>query len=398
MTTRAVVAIGLVQCVNWGVLYYAFAVLVLPLERELGSATWVVTGAFSLALLTSAALAPAVGRLADRDRGVTVMKAGGLGGAVLLVAWTFLPGVPALYVLWACLGVCMAATLYEPAFAIVGRACQNPAGRLRALAVVTLIGGLASTIFLPGTALLVDALGWRGAVLALAGLLVVSAGVTHAFVSSQERTAPMESGVPQPAPAVPVAETAPPRFLFVVASFALASLASAGFTANLVPALGERGVSPAAAAMLGGLMGVSQLPGRALLMRGVLAGSPARLVAGSLLLLAMGLAVVAVAPPLVVIAAGTMTFALGAGLTTLVRPHLIQTTFSRESAGYLNGRLARQQQLARAVGPLAIGWLGGVAGYAVVLAAIAGTFAVMGLASPRVLGGVRGVEVARQRL
>jgi hypothetical protein len=75
MTSRAVVALGIGQCVNWGVLYYAFAVLVLPVERELGVATWVVTGAFSLALLMSAALAPAIGRWGDRDRGALVMQA-----------------------------------------------------------------------------------------------------------------------------------------------------------------------------------------------------------------------------------------------------------------------------------------------------------------------------------
>jgi hypothetical protein len=46
-----------------------------------------------------------------------------------------------------------------------------------------------------------------------------------------------------------------------------------------------------------------------------------------------------------------MVFALGPGLTMLVRPHLIQTMFSR-NGGHLNGRIARRQQLGRAVGPL----------------------------------------------
>ena len=145
MRTRAVVALGIGQCVNWGVLYYAFAVLVVPIQRELGVATWVVTGAFSLALLMSAALAPTIGRWGDRDRGGVVMQAGGFGAAALLAAWTLMPGVPALYVVWAGLGLCMAATLYEPAFVIVGRAHADPAQRLRALAAVTLFGGLAST-------------------------------------------------------------------------------------------------------------------------------------------------------------------------------------------------------------------------------------------------------------
>ena len=133
MRSGAIAALGIGQCVNWGVLYYAFPILVLPLERELGVATWVVTGAFSLALLMSAALAPAIGRWGDRDRGALIMQAGGFSAAALLAAWTLLPGVLMLYLVWAALGLGMAATLYEPAFVIVGRAYDDPARRLRAL-------------------------------------------------------------------------------------------------------------------------------------------------------------------------------------------------------------------------------------------------------------------------
>lgn len=333
MTPRAVVALGIGQCVNWGVLYYAFAMLVLPLERELAVPTWVVTGAFSLALLMSAAAAPTVGRWGDRDRGGLLMQAGGITAAALLMAWTFMPGVLLLYVVWAALGLCMAATLYEPAFVIVGRAYQDPARRLRALAVVTLFGGLASTIFLPGTALLVDAVAWRGAVLVLAALLLVSTGITHTFATPHIPDGPFAPSAARSAAQEDATGPDPRRFLFVVASFSLASLASAGLAANLVPALGERGASPATAAVLGGVMGVMQLPGRALLMNGALAGSPARLLAASLLLHATGLAAVAVAPSTIAIAGGAMVYALGAGLTTLVRPHLIQTMFSSGAAG-----------------------------------------------------------------
>ena len=396
MTRRAVIALGFGQLVNWGVLYYAFAMLVQPLERELRVPTWAVTGAFSLALLMSALLAPTVGRWGDRDRGAVLIRAGGIVGAAVLVAWTYVPGVLMLYVVWAGLGCCMAATLYEPAFVIVGRAYDDPSRRLRALAAVTLFGGLASTVFLPGTAFLVEAVEWRGAVLVLAALLVMSAGITHTFVFRDIPAAPFRSAPTRATPQGADAGPAHGRFLFAVASFTLATLASAGFAANLVPALGERGASTAGAAMLGGLMGVMQLPGRALLMNGALAGSPARLVAATLLLHAVGLAAVAIAPSMLVVAVGTMTFALGAGLTTLVRPHLTHTMFSSGSGGYLNGRLVRYQQLARAVGPLAIAWLGGIVGYAAAFAIIAGAFTVVALAAPGVLGGTRRVAIATE--
>src|SRR5687768_17085115 len=97
MTPRAVIGLGIGQLVNWGVLYYAFAMLVQPLERELGVPTWVVTGAFSVALLMSALLAPTVGRWGDRDRGALLIQAGGIVAAAVLVAWTLMPGVLMLY-------------------------------------------------------------------------------------------------------------------------------------------------------------------------------------------------------------------------------------------------------------------------------------------------------------
>src|SRR5687768_11946652 len=167
MSSPAVIALGIGQCVNWGVLYYAFAVLLLPLEAELDAERWVVTGAYSLALLSSAMAAPAVGRWSDRDHGWRLIQAGGYAAAGLLALWALLPGLWVLYAAWAGLGVCMAATLYEPAFAVVGRTHQDPASRLRALGIVTLFGGLASTVFLPLTDALVRAAGWRGGVMVL---------------------------------------------------------------------------------------------------------------------------------------------------------------------------------------------------------------------------------------
>ena len=142
MSSRAVIAVGIGQCVNWGVLYYAFAVLLLPVEAELGAERWIVAGAFSLAVLLSAIAAPTIGRWSDRDHGARLMQLGGYAAAGLLGLWALLPSISVLYVVWAGLGLCMAATLYEPAFAVIGRAHQEPAARLRALGIVTLFGGV----------------------------------------------------------------------------------------------------------------------------------------------------------------------------------------------------------------------------------------------------------------
>src|SRR5918995_7405408 len=100
MNRRAVWAVGCGQLVNWGVLYYAFGVLMVPVEESLGAPRWLVAGAFSLGLLISAIAAPAVGRLADRGQGPVVMQAGGLLAAGLLLAWVLVPTLAMTYVVW----------------------------------------------------------------------------------------------------------------------------------------------------------------------------------------------------------------------------------------------------------------------------------------------------------
>src|SRR5262245_51264005 len=174
MHPHSIWAIGCGQLVNWGVLFFAYSVLLVPLQIAFDAPRWLVAGAFSLGLLVSAVAAPAVGRLADRGQGPAVMQAGGLLAAGLLIAWALVPTIWMTYVAWAALGLCMASILYEPVFAIVGRAFADPEGRLRAIATVTGTGGLASTAFLPGTSALVTRFGWRGAVIALAIIIAVT--------------------------------------------------------------------------------------------------------------------------------------------------------------------------------------------------------------------------------
>jgi hypothetical protein len=384
MTRRAVIALGLAQCINWGVLYYAFTVLVVPVSTDLAVSPWVVTGAFSLGLLVSALLSPVVGSWIDRGRGPTLIRGGGAAAAALLLIWAGLPGVASLYVVWIGLGACMATTLYEPAFAIVARAEADPAQRLRALALVTVFGGVASTVFLPTTDLVVRAIGWRGAVVALAMAVALSTVLTHVLVFAELPPERVDARGPG-ALSSRLDADAERTFAWAVLTFAFASFASAGLTANLVPALAERHVSAATTALLGGALGAMQLPGRLLLSAGALRGSPVRLIVVSLLLQAVGLVGVMLAPTVGAVAAGLMVFAVGAGLATLARPHFTQTCFGVHRSGYLNGRVARWQQLARAVGPIGAAGLAAAIGYGAVVGVLGLAFAVLALTSYRVL-------------
>lgn len=377
MTRRDVFALGIGQCINWGVLYYAFGVLLAPVARDLSLPRWIVAGAFSTALFTSAVAAPAVGRWSDRGHGLAVMAAGGVLAAVLLGAWALLPGAAMLYLTWAALGLCMAATLYEPAFTVIGHARDTPRERLRALATVTVFGGLASTVFLPVTALLIDARGWRFAAAGLACAMLVPA-LSSARLARRAAARPVPARAP--AAAGGNADASPPHFRIALSVFSLAALASAAFTTAMVPAFVARGLSPAVAASLGGLLGVMQLPGRAVMMSGRLEASPARLLLVSLGLQAAGYALLSVVRSPAAVGAGVSLFAIGAGLMTVIRPHLVQTVFGIERAGLLNGRLARSGQLARAAGPVLAVGLAGVAGYGTVFLALAAVLAALAAA------------------
>ncbi len=395
MTRREVWAVGLGQCVSWGVLYYAFGVLIVPVERDLGVARSVVVGAFSLALLVSAATSPWVGTLVDRGHGPFVVQAGGLAAAGLLALWALAPSVVLSYLVWAALGLCMSAILYEPIFAIVGKAVDHPGDRLRAIATITVFGGFASSVFLPLTGVLVDRIGWRAAVGMLAAGLALTTLAVHRFAfATVARPRPTfglratvgKQAVP-PRPAVAQGamagrqEVSPPLAApqgtlagkqgALIAVFTASSFAATALAANLVPALMERGLSPTSAAWFGGLFGIMQLPGRLLFAKNTSAVTPMALLSTSMGLQVTGLLTLTVSHTPMGIGVGVALFACGSGLATVARPYFVLLIYGQDRAGAMNGVFARPQQLARAAGPPSAAVLAGAGGYGVVFAGLA---------------------------
>jgi MFS family permease len=371
---QSVWLIGVGQLVNWGVLYYAFGVLLVPVEASLGVARWLVAGAFSVALLVSAIAAPVVGRLADRGQGPVVMQAGGFVAAGLLIVWAAFPTVVVTYLVWSALGVCMAAILYEPVFTIVGRAFSDSESRLRAIATVTIMGGLASTAFLPGTTFLVTAFGWRLAVIALAAIVALTTIVVSRFAFNDLTfSLPQLRGAIFGAAGAPVPSTAALNRL--VAVFSISSVVNSAIASNIVAALIERQLSPARAAAIGGLFGVMQLPGRVLMTNRSFAPGPYHLLLVSFALQIAGLLALMADRSQWALWIGVAVFAGGAGLTTLARPYLVLHVYGADRAGAVNGVIARGQQLARAGGPVSAAALASVTGYGRVFAALAGLLA-----------------------
>jgi len=117
------------------------------MERDLGLSRVALTGAFSVGLGVSALVGISVGTWIDRHGARSLMTAGSIGAVLLMLAWSRVETLTHLYIVWALMGLAMATTLYEPAFAaIIGWFSKN---RDRALLTLTLAAGLASTIFVP---------------------------------------------------------------------------------------------------------------------------------------------------------------------------------------------------------------------------------------------------------
>ena len=72
----------------------------------------------------------------------------------------------------------LAATLYNPVFAVVTR--RFPHDFRRAIITLTFLGGLASTVFIPLSAWLIQSLGWRHALWVLAALQLLVCAPLHA--------------------------------------------------------------------------------------------------------------------------------------------------------------------------------------------------------------------------
>jgi MFS family permease len=362
---QAVWLLGVCQCVCWGVLYYGFSVLLVPMEQELGLSRTSVAGAFSLGLLAMALAAPLVGKAFDRGHGPVTTQASALLAAAGLVLASRAHGAASLYAAWLVLGVAMAALLYEAAFALVIRAIADPFERLRALAAITVVGGLASTVFLPLLAAVTERCGWRFAELAGAAAILIAAWIMQRRVLPvlSDRSAPVARPAPARAPATA-------HFFPLLAVFTSSTVAAMGLTTLLIPLLLSRGASPTGAASVLAMLGVTQLPGRIWVLRGGRQPATQTLASLPLVLQGAGLGGVALAPTALIAAFGVAVFGLGAGLHTLARPWLVQRIYGVRHAGYWNGRIALVQGFGRAIGPLAVVALAAWAGTGAVLAGL----------------------------
>jgi predicted MFS family arabinose efflux permease len=366
----------------WGILYYAFAVFLLPMQQELGYSAAQLTGAFSLALLVSAVAGVAVGRHLDRHSPRPLMTAGSITGMVLVLAWSQVHGLAAFYLLWAGIGVVMAAVLYEPAFVVLAKWFPDPSERRSAMTAMTLVAALASFVFLPLAQALIDAHGWRDALVILAVVLAVVTIPLHAVAL---RAAPAHPRAKQRSASAREAMRSA-SFWLLSSAFFLATIAGIAVVVQGIPFLLERGYGTAFAAFAIGLIGVSQIPGRIVFAAvGGRLPEPWSSMTVFALIAAGILLIVGVDAPAAVVA-GMILLGMGNGMATLARATTIADRYGAASSGAIASVMGAATMTARAVAPVAAAAWAATVGYPsmlLTLCALAALAAVLAFAADR---------------
>ena len=371
---RVLAVLCVTEIVSWGVLYYAFPVLAPTIAADTGWPVATATAAFSTGLVVSALVGIWSGRLLDRIGPRPVMTAGSVVAVPAVLGIATAPSLPVFFAGWALAGVAMAATLYPPAFAALTRWWGHR--RLRALTALTLLAGLASTIFAPLTATLLGHLGWRHTYLVLAVVLAVVTIPAH-LLGLRGRWPDPDPAGDHPDTATDQAPDAIARsrpFLLLTAAVVLGAFTAFAVVVNQVPLLLERGVSTSLAAWALGLGGLGQVLGRlgyGRLTERLSVRSRGMVVLG---LSAAATALLAVLPgPTPLLIAVAMLAGAARGVFTLLQATAISDRWGTVHYGRLNGLLSAPALIATALAP----WAGAalaqtLGGYPAVFAVLAG--------------------------
>lgn len=379
---RVLVVLCITEITSWGVLYYAFPVLAPSIAADTGWAVSTVTAAFSAGLIVSALAGIGVGRLLDRHGPRWVMTAGSLLAVPAVVLVATARSLPLFVAGWLLAGLAQSATLYPPAFAALTRWWGSD--RVRALTVLTMVAGLASTVFAPTTAALLGPLDWRGTYLVLAGVLAVITIPLHLFGLRGVWPDPVPAAEDGPVDDRTAGQVARSRaFGLVVAVISLGAFVSFAVPVNQVPLLIERGMTTDAAAWALGLSGVGQVLGRlgyARLARRTGPRGRAGIVLG---LLAGTTALLGILPgPALLLIGVAMATGAARGVMTLLQATALSDRWPTGFYGRLGGLLSAPVMIAIAVGPWAGSALAGLlGGYPPVFAVLAGVAVVAAVLS-----------------
>jgi MFS family permease len=360
---RAVSVLGVTEILSWGAMFYPPVLTVPLIAADHGWSKSFTMGGFSVGLLVGGLVSRYVGALIDRFGGHMVMPCGSLIGAAGLLGLVHAPNALAYYAAWTVLGVAMAAALYDPAFATLGRIFGRDA---RApITTLTLAGGFASTVSWPVTQVLIDHIGWRGAYLVYAVLLALVAAPLHALALPRQRAPHVfareaerkAKGSPQAKPGalLPAYGIA---YTLVAAAFSAYAFVPSALSAQLLAIFERFGLTPVTVVAIGMLFGPAQVLARICELAFGANLHPlwtARLSIGLLVAAFVLLALLPFSGPLAAIFA--VLYGMANGLMTIARGTVPLALFGAAGYGRLIGRIAGPYLVVQAAAPVCLSFV-----------------------------------------
>ena len=257
---KQILPLSLTVMVAFGIMLYGFSVFLTDGAAGGEFSTGLLSIAYGGGLVAGGALAYPIGRRADAVGVRSIFGLGAVLGAGGLTLFSFATEPwQVLLAWWGLIGPAGAMTFYEPAFVAVDRWCSQEQ-RAKALAVLTLIGGLAGIIFLPGIERLISLLGWRVAVRSLGALLLVTGGGTALFFLRREPQGRPAASLPAGFSLGSIVRDR--RFALFTAGMVLSSVGAQAVLSHRVARFEEAGFAVAGVAVWAAVASALSLPGR----------------------------------------------------------------------------------------------------------------------------------------
>jgi hypothetical protein len=351
---RAVTVLGVTEILSWGALFYPPVLTVPLIAADHGWSRSFAMGGFSAGLFVGGLVSRYIGTTIDRVGGHVVMPIGSLIGAAGLVGLVAAQGALAYFAVWMVLGVAMAASLYDPAFATLGRIFG--AGARAPITTLTLAGGFASTVSWPATQFLIDQVGWRGTYLVYAGLLAVVAAPLHAFALPRRHAERAVQTVPasdvKPTTFLPSSGLA---FILVAAGFAAYAFVPSALSAQLLAIFHRFGLAPATVVAIGMLFGPAQVLARIGELAVARRTHPLWVARGAVGLLVAAFCLLALLPFSAALAAiFAVLYGMANGLLTIARGTVPLALFGASGYGRLVGRIGGPFLVVQSVAPVVL--------------------------------------------
>lgn len=346
----ATAGLGFTQIVGWGTTFLMPSVLGRHIEESLGLASEIVLAGITVMFGVGSLLAPQVGRLIDRSGARTIMASGSALYAVSLAALAFSQGLVSYLLCWAAMGVASTLALSTPSSIALAQ-IAGPGAR-RAIAMLAIIGGFASTVFWPLSGALDVALGWRGTLLVYAAIHLFACLPVHLLVLPRQPPAHHLAAAANPAASGVPSEARSRAFLLLSVTLASGAFVFTGAMVHMIELMRGLGHPAASAVFLASLIGPSQVTVRLFellfghrysIMNSAVFGS-------AMLVLGLGVALID-GGSFVVALACIVAYGIANGLKAVQRATLPLALFGRGQFGAYMGKLALPQGIVSASAP-----------------------------------------------